>query len=112
MPQEQRSLLEREYRDMQDRRGRSVSWRDYVGFFVPVGFVQNDHRNLKYYGPLLNPDLVEIMDTATGAPLPYPSENDTGVIGERVGEGQQVTDVDVNIGQSDVRQWKYSSAAW
>jgi HK97 family phage major capsid protein len=33
----------------------------------------------------------------------------TGVIGERVGEGQQVTDVDVNLGQILFGAWKYSS---
>ena len=108
MPQEQRSLLEREYRDMQTG-GEGAYPGSTVGFFVPVGFVNSIIETLKYYGPLLNPDLVEMMDSATGAPLPFPSENDTGVIGERVGEGQQVTDVDVNIGQVLLGAWKYSS---
>jgi HK97 family phage major capsid protein len=108
MPQEERSLLEREYRDMGSG-GQGAYPGATTGYFVPVGFVNSIIETLKYFGPLLNPDLVEMMDTATGAPLPFPSENDTGVIGERIGEGQQVTDADVNIGQVLLGAWKYSS---
>ena len=39
------------------------------------------------------------MDTATGQPLPFPTDNDTAVTGEIIGEGQQVTTADVSLGQ-------------
>jgi HK97 family phage major capsid protein len=108
MPQEQRSLLEREYRDM-GTGGEAAYPGATTGFFSPVGFVEKIIETLKYFGPLLDPDVVQIMDTATGSPLPYPSENDTGVIGERIGEGQQVTEADVNLGMVLLGAWKYSS---
>ena len=51
----------------------------------------------------------EIMDTATGQPLPYPTDNDTTIMGELVGEGQQVSDKDVTISQVLFGAWKFSS---
>jgi HK97 family phage major capsid protein len=71
-----------------------------TGFFVPVGFVNRIEEALKYYGDMWNQ--AEIMDTATGQPLPFPTDNDTTVMGEIVGEGQQVTTADVSIGMVKV----------
>jgi HK97 family phage major capsid protein len=78
-----------------------------TGFFVPVGFTNKIEDALKYYGDMLN--VSEIFDTATGQPLPYPTDNDTTVSGERIGEGQQVTTQDVSLGQILFGAWKYSS---
>jgi len=108
MPQEQRALLEKEYRDMGSG-GEGAYPGATVGFFVPVGFVNQICEALKFYGPLLDGDVSTIWDTATGQPLPYPTENDTLVVGERIGEGQQVTSQDVSLGQIMFGAWKYSS---
>ena len=62
---------------------------------------------MKYFGPMLLTS--EIMDTATGQPLPYPTDNDTTVSGEIVGEGQQVSDKDVVVGQVLFGAWKFST---
>jgi HK97 family phage major capsid protein len=78
-----------------------------TGFFVPVGFVNKIEEALKYYGDMLN--VAEVMDTATGQPLPYPTDNDTTVSGELVGEGQQVTSADVSLGQITFGAWKFST---
>ena len=69
------------------------------GFFTPVGFVDRIEQALKFYGPMLKDDFVEIMPTATGAPLPFPTSDDVSVLAQVVGEGQQVVEADVNIGQ-------------
>jgi len=78
-----------------------------TGFFIPVGFTNEIEDAMKYYGDMWN--VAEVMDTATGQPLPYPTDNDTTVTGERIGEGQQVTSADVSLGQILFGAWKYSS---
>ncbi len=78
-----------------------------VGFFVPVGFVNRIEDALKYYGDIWNQ--AEIMDTATGQPLPFPTDNDTTITGEIVGEGQQVSTADVSLGQIMFGAYKFST---
>jgi HK97 family phage major capsid protein len=79
------------------------------GFFVPVGFVLEIIEAMKTTGPLLDEDKVRMMTTATGQPLPIPAEDDTAVIGERIGEGQQVTTQDLNLSMIMLGSYKYSS---
>ncbi len=91
---ESRSILHgqvEEFRDM------GIGTNTLGGYFVPRGFVYEVEEAMKWYGSMLMSS--EIMDTATGQPLPYPTANDTTVTGEIVGEGQQVTEKDVTVGQ-------------
>ena len=85
------NLSDRERRDM------GIGSNTLGGYFVPRGFVYEVEEAMKWYGSMLQSS--EIMDTATGQPLPYPTDNDTSVVGEIVGEGKQVSDADVTIGQ-------------
>ena len=85
------NLSDRELRDM------GIGSNTLGGYFVPRGFVYEVEEAMKWYGSMLQSS--EIMDTATGQPLPYPTDNDTTVVGEIVGEGKQVTNADVTIGQ-------------
>jgi HK97 family phage major capsid protein len=82
-----------------------------TGFFVPVGFIDKVMEALKYYGPMLKggPGDPTIFDTTTGQPLPFPTDNDTTVTGELIGEGQQVTTADVTLGQIILGAYKFSS---
>lgn len=81
------------------------------GIFVPVGFVHDVERAMKYYGPMLNggDTLPRILDTDSGQPLPMPTSNDTAVVGELIGKNQQVTTADVTIGAVMMGAWKFSS---
>jgi HK97 family phage major capsid protein len=90
-----------------EKRDMGIGSLSLGGYFVPKGFVYDVEEALKYYGPMLLTS--EIMDTATGQPLPYPTDNDTTIMGELVGEGQQVSDKDVTIGQVLFGAWKFSS---
>jgi HK97 family phage major capsid protein len=90
-----------EFRDM------GIGTSTLGGYFVPQGFVYKIEEALKYYGDMLN--VAEIMDTATGQPLPYPTDNDTTVVGEIVGEGKQVSTADVNIGHIVFGAYKFST---
>jgi HK97 family phage major capsid protein len=93
--------------DDKEKRDMGIGTLSLGGYFVPKGFVYDVEEALKYYGPMLLTS--EIMDTATGQPLPYPTDNDTTIMGELVGEGQQVTEKDVSIGQVLFNAWKFSS---
>jgi HK97 family phage major capsid protein len=90
-----------------EKRDMGIGTLSLGGYFVPKGFVYDVEEALKYYGPMLLTS--EIMDTATGQPLPYPTDNDTTIMGELVGEGQQVSEKDVSIGQVLFGAWKFSS---
>lgn len=77
------------------------------GYFVPQGFVYEIEQAMKWYGGML--ESTASMDTATGNPLPWPTDNDTTNTGELVGEGVQVSDQDVSIGHITFNAWKYST---
>lgn len=107
MPPEQRRLLT-EFRDM-GTGGQGAYPGATTGFFVPVGFVNAIIEALRFFGPLLDDSCVQILETETGQQLPFPTEDDVSIMGERVGEGQQVTSQDVSLGQVMLGAWKYSS---
>jgi HK97 family phage major capsid protein len=102
---EERTLLA-EYRDMGTGGGNALQGTG-GGYFVPVGFVNDVEQAMKYFGPMLN--VAKIMPTATGQPLPYPTSNDTAVVGEQVAEGAQVTTADVTLGNLTLNAFKYST---
>jgi HK97 family phage major capsid protein len=78
-----------------------------AGYFVPVGFVDEIEEAMKWYGDMLRSSTM--MRTATGQPLPYPTDNDTSNTGELVGENKQVSEQDVTIGSIEFNAWKYST---
>jgi HK97 family phage major capsid protein len=109
---EDRSILRMETRDMSEGALGGAypgSTSTSGGFFVPVGFVDDIEVALKDYGPLLREDVVTILPTDTGQPLPYPTTNDTNVLAQLIGEGQQVTEADANVGMIMFGAWKFSS---
>ncbi|MEO8100577.1 MAG: phage major capsid protein [Acidobacteriota bacterium] len=85
------------------------------GFFVPVGFVNNVESAMKYSGPMLSGDgsgkdgLPTMMSTETGNPLPWATDNDTTVAGERIAENQPVNAADVTLGSVIFGAYKYST---
>jgi HK97 family phage major capsid protein len=81
------------------------------GFFVPVGFVDEIEQALKYYGPMLDggPGMPTIMPTDTGQPLPFPTSNDTNVVGEQVGEQATVSQGVINMGNIVFGAFKFST---
>jgi HK97 family phage major capsid protein len=96
----------REVRDM-GTGGQGAYPGATTGFFVPVGFVDKVTEAMKYYGPMLLE--ADTFDTATGQPLPFPTDNDTTVMGELIAENQQVSTQDVTLGQIIFGAYKFSS---
>jgi HK97 family phage major capsid protein len=92
-----------EYRDM------GIGTSTLGGFLVPQGFVYDVEQALKWYGDMVNEGVVTMMNTSTGNPMPYPTDNDTTNTGELIGEAQQVTEQDVTIGSITFNAYKYST---
>jgi HK97 family phage major capsid protein len=90
-----------EFRDM------GVGVTTAGGFLVPQGFVYEVETALKYYGPMLS--VGRILPTASGNPLPYPTVNDTTVVGELVAENTTVTNADLTVGQLTLNAFKFST---
>lgn len=95
-----------EFRDMGTGGGNALQGTG-GGYFVPVGFVDEVESAMKWYGDMLR--AATIMTTATGQPLPYPTDNDTGTVGEIVGESQPVSTADVTIGNLVLGAYKFST---
>jgi HK97 family phage major capsid protein len=84
------------------------------GYLVPTGFWQNLTIALKAFGGLLN--VANIVDTATGNPMNWPTTDPTGfkggIIGETVGDsfGPPVPGGSTySFGQGTLQAWTYTS---
>ena len=78
-----------------------------TGFFVPVGFVNKVESALKWYGDMLN--VATILETATGQPLPYPTDNDTTQTGALLAESSPVATSDVSISMIMLGAFKFTT---
>lgn len=80
-----------------------------LGFFVPTGFVYDVENALKYYAPLIDGKVVDVLETATGQPLPYPISNDTTQEAQIIGEAALVSEQDVTANHIKLGAYKYTS---
>lgn len=83
----------------QIREGRaSMSAGDAAlgGSWIPEGFVNNLERSMLAFGGIMK--VAEIMTTATGESLPWPTTNDTSNSGEIIGENTTVAEQEVATG--------------
>ena len=110
-----RGILRRETRDMGTSGSGAGIATSGGGILVPVGFVHDVDAALKYYGPMLAGDgsgrdgYPTVIPTETGQILPWSTSNDTTVVGEIIGEGQQVSMYDVSLGSINFGAFKFSS---
>lgn len=91
-----------------EKRALSVGTTTAGGFTVPEGFVNQLEISLLAFGGMMQ--VAEIMDTATGNDLPWPTVNDTGNEGEIIAEGGSIgSSVDPVFGQIIFKAYKFSS---
>jgi HK97 family phage major capsid protein len=79
------------------------------GYFVPAGFVYDVDVATKYYAPLMNGSAFRILETATGAVLPYPTSNDTSQSASLLAENTQAVEDPLTMGQVTFGAFKYTS---
>ena len=79
-----------------------------AGFFVPMEFQKTVISAMKDVGCLLRTSTLILLPF--GAPIAFPSDNDTTISGERVPENVQTTDVDIfTINATILGAFKYGS---
>lgn len=79
------------------------------GAFVPVGFVYEIDKALKYYCPFVDGSVCRVLNTATGALLPFPTDNDTTNQAAVLAENTSDTEEPVEVGVKNFGAFKYSS---
>jgi HK97 family phage major capsid protein len=79
------------------------------GYLVPVGFVYDIDQALKYFCPFVDAGTFGQLNTATGALLPYPTDNDTSNEAASLAENTSDTDQGVSIGVVNFGAYKYTS---
>jgi HK97 family phage major capsid protein len=77
------------------------------GFLVPSGFRRDLVIVQKQFGGMLQ--VAEIIDTDTGAALPWPTNDDTGNKGAILSENTQITEQDLTLGQAQLGAYMYTS---
>jgi HK97 family phage major capsid protein len=95
-----------EQRDMTTSGGPTLTFAGDAPF-VPAGFYAKIEEAMKWYGGMQ--EVAEVLNTDTGQPLPYPTDNDTTNTGELVGEGQQVSTADASVGVVMFGAYKFST---
>jgi len=80
-----------------------------LGFFVPTGFVNDIEQATKYFAPLLDGSVINVIETASGQPLPFPTSNDTTQIAQPVAEAYAINEQDVTASQIVFGAIKFTS---
>lgn len=94
---------------MSQIRAQSSGTGSEGGFTVPEGFSNELETALKRFGGMRQ--AARVISTDSGNDLPWPTNDDTGNVGEILGENTQVNEQDTTFGVVTFKAWKYSSKA-
>ncbi|MES2789968.1 MAG: phage major capsid protein [Planctomycetota bacterium] len=90
------------------KRDLTISTGSSGQYMIPQGFISNLELALLYFGPMLR--VSDVWRTSSGNPIPWPTMNDTGNIGEMLAESASVgSSVDPTFGQKLFGAYKMSS---
>jgi HK97 family phage major capsid protein len=108
---EQRSILTGEKRALSEggNQGAHIGTYSSLGYFVPTGFVDAVQQATKYFAPLLEDGVFNVIRTGTGQALPFPVSDDTANACTIVGEASSVSDLDVTANQVILQAYKTTS---
>ncbi|MFF8659467.1 phage major capsid protein [Streptomyces huasconensis] len=104
---EERNVLRSGWVDGKELRAQGVATGAAGGYVVPPEFRAKMVETMKFYGAMRQ--VAEVITTATGATLPWPTNDDTANVGAILGENTQVTEQDVTLGQQDIGAYMYTS---
>jgi HK97 family phage major capsid protein len=77
------------------------------GFLIPEGFWAKVTETMKAYGGVMS--VANVLTTATGNKLPWPTNDDTANIGEQIGENTPVGEQDLVFGSKELDAYIFSS---
>ncbi len=82
------------------------------GYTVPTELIPEIEKTMALWGPMLDPDVVHVMNTESGAEITWPTVDDTASRGEDVAENAEVTDDggnDIVFGQASLSSYTLAS---
>src|SRR5690606_36164887 len=77
------------------------------GYFIPTDTLNRFTETMKAYGGLLG--AANVITTASGNPLNWPTNDDTANVGAILAENAQITEQDVTLGQKTLGAYTYTS---
>ncbi len=98
---EQRDMLDREFRDL------SIGTTTAGGYTVPPGFLQKITDALKAFGGMLQS--ANVITTDSGQPLQWPTADDTGNVGAILAENTGAPPQDITFGTKTLSSYMYTS---
>lgn len=100
--------LNSEEREFLEQRAMTTQNGESGGYLIPQGFAQELDVALKAWGGILS--AANVITTATGNTIPYPTINDTNNKGARLGENTSAGDSkEPSVGSVSVEAHTYSS---
>lgn len=106
LDKEQRDLLRENFQGKEGR-AAGVGTGSAGGYLVPQGFRQQIIERMKAFGSVQS--VATVLNTPTGAVLPWPTNDDTGNVGALLAENTQATEQDITLGTAQLGAYKYTS---
>lgn len=103
------SVEQRAFMKTVEERGQSVGSQTQGGYLVPGTFQAELFKSMKAWGPMLDPGVTRVLNTATGTTITFPTMNDTNNVGALIGENQQVSFTEIAFGTRSLDAYKYTS---
>lgn len=104
---EQRQLMMANLDSSPEVRAQATTSGSVGGYLIPPGYRAVMTEAMKAYGGLINH--ANVINTETGNPLQWPTNNDTSNVGAILAENGQVQPVDVALGTKTIGAYVYSS---
>ena len=101
---EQRKVMEARFEARSLAEGTTTAG----GFLVPQDFYRKLTEAYKWYGGMRQSGAT-ILQTADGATMPFPTDNDTSNAGAILAENAQATETDMAFGSVSLGAWTYTS---
>lgn len=90
-----------------DIRGAQTITTTGGGYLIPEGFVNQIEEAMLAYGGVR--EVAQVITTASGNPLPFPSDNDTSNKGSILAINTAASDTDITFGQTMLNAYMYTS---
>lgn len=107
-----RNVLTAHQADMEIR-AQGIATDAAGGFTVPEGFAGFITERMAafsgLYGAALGPNGPQLLRTSSGNTIPFPTNDDTGNVGELLAENTQVTALDTVFGARNLTSYMFSS---
>lgn len=107
LDRDERESLKANFGGKQPRNAQGVGTGSAGGYLVPEEFRQQIVERQKAYGAV--EQVATVLNTDTGATLPWPTNDDTGNVGALLAENTQATEQDIVLGTEDLGAYKYTS---